>query len=62
MEGAVFLVALAAALLLGPWALGLAALRRARRAEERLAALEARVGVALPPPLPVGETTPAAPA
>ncbi|HET9598046.1 MAG TPA: DUF2339 domain-containing protein, partial [Anaeromyxobacteraceae bacterium] len=61
MDTAVMLVLLAAGLVLGPWALGFAALRRARRAEERLAALEARVGAALPPPLPVWEAQQAEP-
>src|SRR6266702_17024 len=52
MDGAVFLVVLGLGLVLGPWVLGVAAWRRSRRSEERIAALEARLVAVLPPPLP----------
>ncbi|HEX7624208.1 MAG TPA: DUF2339 domain-containing protein, partial [Anaeromyxobacteraceae bacterium] len=61
MDGAFFLVVLAVGLVLGPWVLGVAAWRRSRRSEERIAALEVRLAAVLPPPLPpwsVADTVP----
>jgi hypothetical protein len=47
-EGAVAIAFLAATVLGGPWVIALFALSRAKRAEERLAALEASVAAGLP--------------